>query len=92
MWQKFEGVWHHCHCRSGSNCGILLIQKPVRTGQTHRKTDTSSEGLAIMGLAIFFLVFLLLMAAASAAGLTADSRDGADWKPTVDGFRAPPLR
>jgi hypothetical protein len=45
-----------------------------------------------MGLAIFFLVFLLLMAAASAAGLTADSRDGADWKPTVDGFRAPPLR
>jgi len=45
-----------------------------------------------MGLAIFLFVFILLMAAASAAGLTADSRDGADWKPTVDGFRAPRVR
>jgi hypothetical protein len=59
--------------------------QPVRTGQTDQ-----DKGLAIMDLAIFLLVFVLLMAAASAAGLTADSRDGSDWRPTVDGFRSPP--
>jgi hypothetical protein len=35
-----------------------------------------------------FLLFLVLIAAASFAGFTVDSRDGADWKPTVDGVRA----
>jgi hypothetical protein len=35
------------------------------------------------------LLFFVLIALASAAGLTVDSRDGADWKPTVDGRRAP---
>lgn len=33
-------------------------------------------------------IFLLLLVLASIAGLTADSRDSADWKPTNDGFRA----
>jgi hypothetical protein len=36
---------------------------------------------------LFLLVFLVLLAAASAAGLTADSRDGADWAPSDGGWR-----
>lgn len=36
---------------------------------------------------IFFLFLALFLAVASAAGLTADSRDSADWKPTDDGCR-----
>jgi hypothetical protein len=35
------------------------------------------------------LLFFVLIALAGAFGLTADSRDSADWKPTVDGTRAP---
>ena len=35
------------------------------------------------------LVFLVLIALASAFGLTADSRDSADWKPSVQGAREP---
>ncbi|MFI7599980.1 hypothetical protein [Actinoplanes sp. NPDC049681] len=34
------------------------------------------------------LLFFLLLVLASAFGLTADSRDSADWKPTTDGVRA----
>jgi hypothetical protein len=34
------------------------------------------------------LLFFVLVALASAFGLTVDSRDSADWKPTTDGFRA----
>ncbi|MDM4721283.1 hypothetical protein QTQ03_17345 [Micromonospora sp. WMMA1363] len=36
---------------------------------------------------LLFLLFFILLAAASAAGLTADSRDSADWKPTNGGRR-----
>ncbi|MFI7432690.1 hypothetical protein [Micromonospora haikouensis] len=36
---------------------------------------------------LLLLLFLLLLAAASAAGLTADTRDSADWKPTDGGRR-----
>jgi hypothetical protein len=36
-----------------------------------------------LGIALFFL----LIALASMAGRTADTRDSADWKPTDDGFR-----
>ncbi|MFY1652658.1 hypothetical protein ACN27J_17390 [Solwaraspora sp. WMMB762] len=32
---------------------------------------------------------ILLLAAASAAGLTRDSRDSADWRPSRDGDRLP---
>ncbi len=39
-----------------------------------------------MALTILFL--FLFVALASFAGLTTDSRDGADWRPTVDGLRA----
>ena len=34
------------------------------------------------------LVFLVLIALASAFGLVKDSRDSADWKPSVQGVRA----
>jgi hypothetical protein len=39
-------------------------------------------------MAIAFAIFFLLLTIASIAGLTVDSRDSADWKPTNDGFRA----
>jgi hypothetical protein len=41
----------------------------------------------IMGIAV--LIFFVLLVVAAATGLTADSRDSADWKPTLDGRRAP---
>jgi hypothetical protein len=34
------------------------------------------------------LAFFILLGLAGAFGLTADSRDSADWKATVEGFRA----
>jgi hypothetical protein len=37
---------------------------------------------------IAMAVFFLLLALAAMAGLTADTRDSADWKPTNDGFRS----
>jgi hypothetical protein len=40
-------------------------------------------------MAIAILFFFVLIAAAAALGLTVDSRDSADWKPTRDGVRAP---
>jgi hypothetical protein len=41
----------------------------------------------VMGIAI--LLFFIAIAIASGAGLTFDSRDSGDWKPTADGVRAP---
>ncbi|SDZ66394.1 hypothetical protein SAMN05421684_8175 [Asanoa ishikariensis] len=38
---------------------------------------------------VLFVAFLLLLAVASAAGLTADTHDSADWKPSRGGFRDP---
>ncbi len=57
---------------------------PVRTGgetdSNHAKASAAMEFL-------FILLFLVLLAAASAAGLTVDSHDSADWKPSDDGRR-----
>jgi hypothetical protein len=39
-------------------------------------------------MGIVFGIFFLLLAVAAAAGLTADSRDYADWKPSNEGFRS----
>ncbi|SCL21043.1 hypothetical protein GA0070616_2184 [Micromonospora nigra] len=36
---------------------------------------------------LLFLLFLVLLAVLSAAGITVDSRDSADWKPTDGGRR-----
>jgi hypothetical protein len=40
-----------------------------------------------MGIAI--LLFFVAIAIASSAGLTVDSHDSGDWKPTTDGMRTP---
>jgi hypothetical protein len=48
---------------------------------------TSPAHAEVMEIAT--LIFFVLIALAAAFGLTADSRDSADWKPTVDGTRAP---
>lgn len=40
-----------------------------------------------MAAFMFFMVFVLLLALASALGWVADSRDGADWTPTESGHR-----
>jgi hypothetical protein len=41
---------------------------------------------------LIVLAFLVMIALVSALGWVADSRDGADWRPTRDGFRQPPGR
>jgi hypothetical protein len=38
---------------------------------------------------VLFIAFFALLALASAAGFTVDSRDSADWKPSRGGFREP---
>jgi hypothetical protein len=38
---------------------------------------------------VLFVAFLVLLALASAAGITADTHDSADWKPSRGGFREP---
>ncbi|TDB70376.1 hypothetical protein [Micromonospora sp. KC723] len=57
---------------------------PVRTGgeniRDHAKASAAMEFLLLV-------LFLVALAAASAAGLTADTRDSADWKPTDQGRR-----
>lgn len=57
---------------------------PVRTGgENHsdpRKVSAAMEFLLL-------LFFLVALAVASAFGLTADTRDSADWKPTEEGRR-----
>jgi len=38
---------------------------------------------------VFVIAFFVLLGVASAAGLTVDTRDSADWKPSRGGFREP---
>jgi hypothetical protein len=38
---------------------------------------------------LFIALFLVLIALAAALGFVADSRDSADWKPSMHGTRAP---
>ncbi len=64
----------------GPGSGDSWGNQPVRTG------STAGQRLTVMDLVL--LLFFVLIAVASAAGLTVDSRDGADWKPTVEGLRA----
>lgn len=57
---------------------------PVRTGGENHSDDQK------VSAAMEFLLLLLLLAvlaAAPASGLTADTRDSADWKPTDEGRR-----
>ena len=64
---------------------------PVHAGNkqpgAHRQTTRRNKGVNVMGIAI--LLFFVAIAIVSGAGLTFDSRDSGDWKPTADGVRAP---
>jgi hypothetical protein len=53
----------------------------------HRLTIRRNKGVNVMGIAI--LLFFIAIAIASGTGLTVDSRDSGDWKPTADGVRVP---
>ena len=55
----------------------------------HRQTTRRNKGVNVMGIAV--LLFFVILAIASGAGLTFDSRDSGDWKPTADGVRSPDL-
>lgn len=56
----------------------------MRTGgETHLNHAKASAAMELLLL----LLFLLGLAVAAATGLGADTRDSADWKPTVDGRR-----
>ncbi|PSK62041.1 hypothetical protein B0E53_06058 [Micromonospora sp. MH33] len=56
----------------------------MRTGgENHINHAKASAAMTVLLL----LLFLLLLVGASASGLTADTRDSADWKPTEDGRR-----
>ncbi|TDB79229.1 hypothetical protein [Micromonospora sp. KC721] len=57
---------------------------PVRTGGENIR-DNAKASAAMEFLLL--LLFLVGLAVASAAGLTADTRDSADWKPTDQGRR-----
>jgi hypothetical protein len=61
-------------------------RRPVRTGGKDLKT---SKGLTAAMELLFILALFLVLALASALGLTKDSRDGADWTPSDDGRRVP---
>ncbi|WP_111313872.1 hypothetical protein [Micromonospora phaseoli] len=58
------------------------------SGAHRRRQDIleRQKASAAMGF-LLFLLFFLLLAGLSAAGLTADSRDSADWKPSDGGRR-----
>ena len=64
---------------------------PVHAGNkqpgAHRPTNRRNKGVNVMGFAV--LLFFIAIAIASGAGLTFDSRDSGDWKPTADGVRTP---
>jgi hypothetical protein len=53
----------------------------------HRPTNRRNKGVNVMGIAV--LLFFIAIAIASGTGLTFDSRDSGDWKPTADGVRTP---
>jgi hypothetical protein len=54
----------------------------VRTGG---ETDINHAKASAAMTVLLLLLLLLFLVVASAVGLTADSRDSADWKPTDDG-------
>ncbi|PWU48001.1 hypothetical protein DLE60_22575 [Micromonospora globispora] len=56
----------------------------MRTGgETTHNHAKASAAMAVLLL----LLLVLFLVVASALGLTADSRDSADWKPTDEGRR-----
>jgi hypothetical protein len=62
----------------------LPLVQPSAGAQTWYISPPSREN----AMELAGLLFFVLLALASAFGLTCDSRDSADWKPTFDGVRA----
>lgn len=52
------------------------------------ETDINCVKVSAVMEFLFLVLFLVVLAAAGAAGVTADSRDSADWKPTDAGRRS----
>lgn len=69
---------------SGGASAAQTGDSPVRTGG---ETATNLAKVSTAMEFLLFLLFFVLLAATSAAGLTADTRDSADWKPTEAGRR-----
>ncbi|MFR9779292.1 hypothetical protein ACL02O_24950 [Micromonospora sp. MS34] len=69
---------------SGRQSGPQTGSSPVRTGG---ETDINHAKASAAMIVLLLLLSLLLLGVASGLGLTADSRDSADWKPTDDGNR-----
>jgi hypothetical protein len=67
----------------------MLESTPVRTGQDHKPARPQPRKVLAIMLLLLLVAFLVLLGVASAVGLTADSRDGADWAATFDGQRQP---
>jgi hypothetical protein len=63
--------------------GACWIQQPG----AHRLRTRRIKGVNVMGIAV--LLFFIAIAIASGTGLTRDTRDSGDWKPTTDGVRDP---
>ena len=86
MWQEFDGAWHFCHWLRGDAARRLIYVNnrcaPAVLNHRVLKRGTAME-------LILFVAFIALLALASAIGLTADTHDSADWKPTRGGFREP---
>ena len=61
--------------------GPCWCQKPG----AHRLMTRRNKGVTVMEIAM--LLFFIAIAIASVTGLTVDSRDSGDWKPTTDGVR-----
>jgi hypothetical protein len=78
-------------CRCMASLPLSVGPRPDHAGDkqpgAHRPTNRRNKGVNVMGIAI--LLFFVAIAIASGMGLTFDSRDSGDWKPTVDGMRTP---
>ncbi len=69
---------------SGPDGGPQTWWCPVRTGGENPPNQVKASAAMTV---LLFLLFLLLLVGSSALGLTADTRDSADWKPTDGGRR-----
>lgn len=87
MWQENDEAWLFCHWLAGESGRRIRASGAHRPVGKHPLPVASSKGPA---MELFLVLFILLITAVSAAGLGADSRDSADWQPSVGGMRRPP--
>ncbi|HEV7965743.1 MAG TPA: hypothetical protein VGP57_24595 [Actinoplanes sp.] len=60
------------------------VATPSIAGDLGVTAAQQGEIMELLGLLFIFILIALM----PVFGLTADSRDSADWKPTIDGTRA----